>query len=363
MVPRLMSTDKIVARIFYSWQSDLPNRSNRNLIETALKTGLKRLSADGGLEVEPALDRDTKDVPGSPAIADAILKKIDGCAVFVADVTPIGKLGGKSLPNPNVLIELGYAVKALGWDGVVMVLNEAYAKVEELPFDLRHRRVLAYCCPQDQADTKDARESLTASLSAAARAGVVAYEVGVRTNPDDVKNRLLADGLRAALTPLWSAIYGALRENTCDNPLPFLDQLESSPADFETPSGRARVAIAQALKSIPLDGPSPAQEDGVALTWREMLQRALDTLMGDCDKLLAQYGGAGNADLVQQISSLRESGQYIRRFTDGSDTTFQTLMATRGNPEMTGSFLREVARGYAQIKRWSKATSGWQPRA
>lgn len=357
-----MSADKIVARVFYSWQSDLPNRCNRSLIESALKSALKRLSADGGLEVEPALDRDTKDVPGSPAIADAILKKIDGCAVFVADVTPIGKIGGKCLPNPNVLIELGYAVKALGWNRVVMVLNEAFAKVEELPFDLRHRRVLPYHCSQDQDNTKDAREGLTVALSGAARAGIAAYEESVRTNPEDVKNRLLADGLRAALTPLWATIYGALRETTCDNPLPLLDRLEASPADFETPDGGARVAIAQALKSIPLDGPSPALEDGAALTWREMLQRALDTLMADCDKILAQYGAAGNADLVQQISHLRESAQYIRGFTSGPSATFQTLMPMRGNPEMTGSFLREVARGYTQIKRWSKATSGWQPR-
>ncbi len=358
-----MSADKIVARIFYSWQSDLPNRGNRNLIETALKSALKQLSADGGLEVEPALDRDTKDVPGSPAIADAILKKIDSCAVFIADVTPIGQLGGKSLPNPNVLIELGYAVKALGWDRVVMVLNGAYAKVEELPFDLRHRRILGYSCPAELGNVKAARDGLASALAAAVRAGVSAYENSLRTNPEEVKNRLLAEGVRAALTPLWSVIYAALRDNTCDNPLPFLNALEDAPAEFESPDGVMRTTIAQALKSLQLDDRSPAREDNVSLTWREFLQGALDTLTRDCDKLLAQYGAAGDADLVRQISNLRGSAQYIRGLTDGRTGTFQTLMPTRGNPEMTGSFLREVALAYAMVKRWNAAPSGWQPRA
>jgi hypothetical protein len=47
--------------------------------------------------------------------------------VFVADVTPINAGSDHRLcPNPNVLIELGYAVKALGWSRIVMVLNTAY---------------------------------------------------------------------------------------------------------------------------------------------------------------------------------------------------------------------------------------------
>ncbi|MEE4455086.1 TolC family protein [Novosphingobium resinovorum] len=44
--------------------------------------------------------------------------------------------------NPNVLIELGYAKKALGVDRVVTVWNTAFthSRFEDLPFDLRGRR-------------------------------------------------------------------------------------------------------------------------------------------------------------------------------------------------------------------------------
>ncbi|BAK65208.1 hypothetical protein SLG_05330 [Sphingobium sp. SYK-6] len=49
---------------------------------------------------------------------------------------------GKHVANPNVLIELGYAKKALGVDRVLTVWNTAFtqSRFEDLPFDLRGRR-------------------------------------------------------------------------------------------------------------------------------------------------------------------------------------------------------------------------------
>ena len=41
--------------------------------------------------------------------------------------------------NPNVAIELGYALAHVGNQGVLMVLNSAYGDRESLPFDLRHK--------------------------------------------------------------------------------------------------------------------------------------------------------------------------------------------------------------------------------
>ena len=37
--------------------------------------------------------------------------------------------------------ELGYALKRLGWGQVIMILNEAFGPVSDLPFDLRMKRV------------------------------------------------------------------------------------------------------------------------------------------------------------------------------------------------------------------------------
>src|SRR5260221_3957531 len=101
--------------IFYSWQSDLPNATNRGFIQTALEKAVKALTTDGTVDVQPVIDRDTQGIPGAPDIAKAIFTKIDAADVFVADVSiVVGQNEGRPMPNPNVLFELGYSLKALG---------------------------------------------------------------------------------------------------------------------------------------------------------------------------------------------------------------------------------------------------------
>jgi hypothetical protein len=102
--------------LFFSWQSDTPPRVSRNIIEQALKLALEKISLD--LEIEEAarsleLDRDTRGVGGSPPIVDTIFKKISAAAIFVADMTFVAKRrDGRPAPNPNVLIEYGWALRA-----------------------------------------------------------------------------------------------------------------------------------------------------------------------------------------------------------------------------------------------------------
>jgi hypothetical protein len=133
--------------IFYSWQSDLPNRTNRNFIERALEKAIGKVAE--ALEVveaereELVLDKDTKGIPGIPPIADVIFEKISKAAVFVPDLTFVGKSSnGRLIPNPNVLIEYGWALKVLGHSRIVPIMNAAYGEptAETLPFDMRHLR-------------------------------------------------------------------------------------------------------------------------------------------------------------------------------------------------------------------------------
>ncbi|WP_062290074.1 hypothetical protein [Nostoc piscinale] len=157
-------------KIFYSWQSDLPNKTNRGFIETALEAAAKSIRNDDSIKVEPVIDRDTKDVPGSPDIAHTIFGKIEQAQVFVCDVSIINQNASSRLtPNPNVLLELGYAIKALGWNNVIMVLNSAFAKPEELPFDLRMRRVITYFMPEESEDRSTERKKLQSKLEGALR--------------------------------------------------------------------------------------------------------------------------------------------------------------------------------------------------
>jgi len=129
--------------IFYSWQSDISK--NRNLIlsciEKAIKDVIKKQHKD--LQLEINIDRDTRNKSGSPEIADTIFKKIDITDIFICDVTIINNslfakfVNGRLTPNPNVLIELGYAINILGWDRVICVVDTLHSTVDELPFDIR----------------------------------------------------------------------------------------------------------------------------------------------------------------------------------------------------------------------------------
>jgi hypothetical protein len=129
--------------VFWSWQSDRDERVTRHLIREAIVIALDRMSGASDIEERLEIDHDTRGLPGSPDIVSAILEKIERSAVFVADITPIGLAeNGKQLPNPNVLIELGYAKRAISPARVVTVWNTAFTgpKPEDLPFDLRFRR-------------------------------------------------------------------------------------------------------------------------------------------------------------------------------------------------------------------------------
>lgn len=154
-------------KVFYSWQSDSPGNTNRNLISTALESAIEEVKSDESIEVEPVIDRDTLGVSGSPDISQSIFLKIDQSSAFVCDVSIIDPVAKKPSPNPNVLIELGYAVKVLGWNRVIMVMNTEYGKPENLPFDLRSRRILTYTISSDAAEKAPVRNSLKKTLVAA----------------------------------------------------------------------------------------------------------------------------------------------------------------------------------------------------
>ncbi|MEB3342477.1 hypothetical protein [Okeania sp.] len=179
-------------KIFYSWQSDLPNKTNRGFIGDALKKAVKSIINDNSIIVEPVIDRDTQNVPGSPDIVQTIFDKIDQAQIFVCDVSIINSnlsnagnrrfiqkipesfldffyknANSRPIPNPNVLIELGYAMKTLGEEKIIMVMNTAFGNPEQLPFDLRMRRVICYNMPEDNQEQPTERNKLTKSLERA----------------------------------------------------------------------------------------------------------------------------------------------------------------------------------------------------
>lgn len=144
--------------IFLSWESD--RHECRNFVLSALEKLPNKLSGLTTINV----DRDTYKVPGSPDIGDTIFEKIDRCDLFVADVTLINSKESKIrlTPNPNVMIELGYAIKSLGWDHIILLQCKDYGDIEELPFDINHRRICNFtlgAMAEDESDIPKIREA------------------------------------------------------------------------------------------------------------------------------------------------------------------------------------------------------------
>jgi hypothetical protein len=146
-------------KLFYSWQSDTDKKSNHDLVRDALETAFK------GLDYEIELDEATRGVPGSPSIVDSILHKIGKCALFVPDITLVGRYSEKKYTvNPNVLIEYGYALWNPGEERIIAFMNRHYGDPEDLPFDLRFRAIRIQYTLAPDADS-DARQSAKKQLA------------------------------------------------------------------------------------------------------------------------------------------------------------------------------------------------------
>lgn len=130
--------------VFWSWQSDAPQRETRNVIHDALKSSLEDLAAELEEAERLEVDQGAKGVVGLDLIAEVILDKIDTSVAFVADISTVAVIGDgverKCVPNPNVMLELGYARRSRGRERIIPVFNRAIGptRYEDLPFDLRH---------------------------------------------------------------------------------------------------------------------------------------------------------------------------------------------------------------------------------
>jgi hypothetical protein len=185
-------------KVFWSWQSDTPGKIGRHFVRDALIATIEQLKQTLEIE-EPTgrearsamhLDQDRKGIPGSPDLARVILEKIEQSAVFVADVTAVGitttqKEGTqpKKVINPNVAIELGYALHALGDRALLMVMNEHYGSRVDLPFDLQSKAgPIIFRLPPD-ADRKTitaASGQLTAQLAEALELCITQHVESIR---------------------------------------------------------------------------------------------------------------------------------------------------------------------------------------
>jgi len=165
--------------LFYSWQSDTASNANRSFIRSALEGAVGKVSAAVAVEDAPRVDSGMEGIAGSPEVAAVMFEKIRDSGVVVGDVSLVGAIArhdgsSKRTPNPNVLLELGYAAAILGWGRVIGVMNEHFGSAFEQPFDLRNRRFpIRYSLDPAEPSGRDAALSrLTNDLAGALEAVV-----------------------------------------------------------------------------------------------------------------------------------------------------------------------------------------------
>ncbi|MBR3698975.1 MAG: hypothetical protein IKM85_05575 [Bacteroidales bacterium] len=136
-------------KLFFSWQSD--DNKTKKLLSDAIKKAVKDIRVYHNYNI--TIEESTSNTPGSPQIVQTILDKIDSCDIFLADITPVCKyskqLGNnqsitKQVPNPNVLMELGYALSAVGMHYTICAAHQGEWNSNDLPFDINHNRIYPF---------------------------------------------------------------------------------------------------------------------------------------------------------------------------------------------------------------------------
>lgn len=145
-------------KIFWSWQSDLPGKISRHFIKESITEAIQELKQEAIFDDRAEIDHDTKDVLGSPAITDTILEKIKHATIFIADITPVAVIKDqkgkttKKIMNPNVAIEMGFATAILGDNKIISIMNGSFGSLDDLPFDLKHKRGSIFYNLKDDSD-------------------------------------------------------------------------------------------------------------------------------------------------------------------------------------------------------------------
>lgn len=170
--------------IFYSWQSDI--KQNDKFVQDCIADAIKNINST---DSEYKIDRDTLNKNGTPDIPNTVFNKIaDEIDIFISDISIINKKHRTTsnnlrlTPNPNVLLELGFAASAILWDNIICVMNIAYGLPDELPFDMRYRKPITFDIPEgcDNGVLEAEKKKLTEE-----------FEKTIRSlNPNEKKYRL-----------------------------------------------------------------------------------------------------------------------------------------------------------------------------
>lgn len=130
--------------LFFSWQSDVP--SIKVNISDNIKKAIREYNQEQ-TDYEVMYTTDNRGEAQHDKIEDNVLANIKNSAIFVADITPlICYKEKKYLLNPNVLIELGFAMRQMNIGKQIVLVAKSYADIPQiditkLPFDINHNSI------------------------------------------------------------------------------------------------------------------------------------------------------------------------------------------------------------------------------
>lgn len=135
------------ATLFYAWQADRLGRTTREVIHLAIQNACERIKQHSNASLR--LDESTVGEPGMCDIPNTLLSKISRCGIFLCDLTFVTESRShsgakKRHSNPNVIFEFGYAVRSIGFDRIIAVMNTAYGHPNEQMFDTKRRHAMTF---------------------------------------------------------------------------------------------------------------------------------------------------------------------------------------------------------------------------
>ena len=319
--------------VFYAWQSDSEEKVNRFFIRDALKTALERIKKDASIDDSPRIDHDTKNVAGIPEIANTLLNKIDTCSVFVADVTIVGRTTTgkdieKLLPNPNVTLELGYALKSVGSEAIICVMNQAFGPVEAQIFDLAHRRwpITYQLDNYDHQNRKDIQKSLSADIESALRM-IIAQGIPDKRDPIEIRNEMVREQFRTAIYTFLALFRFLLHY---ENQIQQFDERTIQVFGLDKPPINGggveytkidKKVIDQVFDDRDLTRLSKitiGRDSDSTLQFGEAILFLVKKLRNECKEIIQNYGAAGDPILIKQIEIVAGMADSLKFHDNGA---------------------------------------------
>ncbi|MCG8411162.1 MAG: nucleotide-binding protein, partial [Bacteroidales bacterium] len=143
-------------KVFFAYQSDIEEIYSKGFIKEAFYIVISEFKKE---RINIELDFGMRKSPGNTILIDEMLRKSRESDLVIVDMTftsakewldaeiideddkckwiSIPKGDRKPSPNPNVLLETGYAWSQKGFERTVLLMNIAFGSADELPVDLK----------------------------------------------------------------------------------------------------------------------------------------------------------------------------------------------------------------------------------